>query len=63
MLALVLVRVKPHYKADMFLEVSKLKGITLKQYGGDVNLYLDEMTRGKQKMIRRTDTSIPATNM
>ena len=52
-LALVLVRVKPNYKSDMFLEVSKLKGLTLKQYGGDVKLYFDEMTRGKQRIDQK----------
>ena len=52
-LALVLARVKPHYKADMFMEVQKLKNLTLKQFGGDVNLYFDEMKRGKQRIDQK----------
>ena len=49
LLALILVRVKPHYKADMFEEVNKLKSLTLKQTGNDINQYFDAMRRGKQR--------------
>jgi hypothetical protein len=43
MVAIAMSRVKPHYHVDMWIEMKKIKELTLKQFENDVVKYLDEM--------------------
>ena len=52
-LAIALARAKPHYKADMFEELTKIKGITLKQFGNNVLQLFDAVKKGKQRMNQK----------
>ena len=42
-LAIILNRIRPHYKVDMYLEIEKLKKETLEQHGNQVDLYFDSV--------------------
>jgi hypothetical protein len=42
-LAIILNRIRPHYKVDMYLEIDKLKKETLEQHGNQIDLYFDSV--------------------
>jgi hypothetical protein len=42
-LAIILNRIRPHYKVDMYLEIERLKKETLEQHGNQVDLYFDSV--------------------
>ena len=56
MAAIVLSRIKPHYQVDMFNELTKVKALTLKQFGNNVVTYLDEM-KAKKLLIDEKDAA------
>ena len=58
MLVIVLAKIKPHYKIDMFKELSKIKSITLKQYGNNDLNYFDAAKQGKQGIDQKDEIFI-----
>ena len=56
MAAIVLFRIKPHYQVDMFNELTKIKALTLKQFGNNMVTYLDEM-KAKKLLIDEKDAA------
>ena len=47
-LAIVMSRLKPHYKVDLFAEVEKIKSITLAQFGSNLLEYFDAVKQSKK---------------
>jgi hypothetical protein len=56
-LAIVLNRIRPHYKVDMYLEIDKLKKETLEQYDNNVDLYFDSVCYHKLQIDQKNPTA------
>jgi hypothetical protein len=52
-LAIVLNRIRPHYKVDMYLEIDKLKKETLEQYDNNVDLYFNSVRYHKLQIDQK----------
>jgi len=56
-LAIVLNRVRPHYKVDMYLEIDKLKKETLEHYDNNVDLYFDSVCYHKLQIEQKNPSA------
>ena len=52
-LAIILNRIRPHYKVNMYLEINKLKKETLEQYDNNVDLYFDSVRYHKVQIDQK----------
>ena len=56
-LALVLARICPNFKVDMYAEMTKAKKLTISQYNNDVQLYFDAITFSKLQIDQKDLTA------
>jgi hypothetical protein len=56
-LALVLARIRPNFKVDMFTEISKAKKLSISQYDNDVQLYFDAIKFLKLQIDQKDSTA------
>ncbi len=56
-LALVLSRIRPNFKVDMFSEIAKAKQLTISQYDNDVQLYFDAIKFLKLQIDQKDSTA------
>ena len=56
-LALVLARICPNFKVDMFTEITKAKKLSISQYDNDVQLYFDAITFLKLQIDQKDSTA------
>jgi len=56
-LALVLARIRPNFKVDMFTEITKAKKLSISQYDNDVQLYFDAITFLKLQIDQKDSTA------
>jgi hypothetical protein len=56
-LALVLARLRPNFKVDMFSEIAKVKKLSISQYDNDVQLYFDAITFLKLQIDQKDSTA------
>ena len=56
-LVIILNRIRPHYKVDMYLEIDKLKKETLEQYDNNVDLYFDSVHYHKLQIDQKNPTA------
>ena len=56
-LALVLARIRPNFKVDMFTEITKAKKLSISQYDNDVQLYFDAITFLKLQIEQKDSTA------
>ena len=56
-LALVLARIRPNFKVDMFTEIAKVKKLAISQYENDVQLYFDAITFLKLQIDQKDPTA------
>jgi hypothetical protein len=56
-LVIILNRIRPHYKVDMYLEIDKLKKETLEQYDNNVDLYFDSIRYHKLQIDQKNQTA------
>ena len=59
LVAIILSRMKPHFNVDMWKELSKIKGLTLKQFGDNPAKYLDEMKLMKLSIDEKDPAAYP----
>jgi hypothetical protein len=52
-LAIILNRIRPHYKVNMYLKIDKLKKETLEQYDNNVDLYFDSVRYHKVQIDQK----------
>jgi hypothetical protein len=56
-LALILARIRPNFKVDMFMEITKAKKLSISQYDNDVQLYFDAITFLKLQIDQKDSTA------
>jgi hypothetical protein len=56
-LALILVRVRPNFKVDMYSEITKVKQLTIMQYDNDVQLFFDAINFFKLHIDQKDPTA------
>ena len=56
-LALVLARIRPNFKVDMFTEIAKAKKLSISQYDNDVQLYFDAIKFLKLQIDQKDPTA------
>ena len=56
-LALVIARICPNFKVDMFTEITKAKKLSISQYDNDVQLYFDAITFLKLQIDQKDSTA------
>jgi len=56
-LALVLARIRPNFKVDMFTEIAKAKKLSISQYDNDVQLYFDAIKFLKLQIDQKDSTA------
>ena len=56
-LALVLARIRPNFKVDMFTEIAKVKKLSISQHDNDVQLYFDAITFLKLQIDQKDPTA------
>jgi len=56
-LALVIARIRPNFKVDMFMEITKAKKLSISQYDNDVQLYFDAITFLKLQIDQKDPTA------
>jgi hypothetical protein len=56
-LALVLARICPNFKVDMYTEITKAKKLTISQYDNDVQLYFDTIIFSKLQIDQKDLTA------
>ncbi|MGL6008733.1 MAG: hypothetical protein ACRC1D_04680 [Culicoidibacterales bacterium] len=56
-LALILGRIRPNFKVDMYAEIGKVKKLTIAQYNNDVQLYFDAIKYIKLQIDQKDPTA------
>ena len=56
-LALVLARIHPNFKVNMYTEITKVKKLTISQYDNDVQLYFDAIMFSKLQIDQKDPTA------
>jgi hypothetical protein len=56
-LALVLARICPNFKVDMYTGITKVKKLTISQYDNDVQLYFDAIMFSKLQIDQKDPTA------
>ena len=56
-IALVIARIRPNFKVDMFMEITKAKKLSISQYDNDVQLYFDAITFLKLQIDQKDPTA------
>ena len=62
LVSMILSRIKPHFRVDMWTKIKKIKELTLKQFGNDPVKYLDEM-KMKKLLIDEKDPNACSENV
>jgi hypothetical protein len=56
-LALILARIQPNFKVDMYSEITKVKKLTIAQYDNDVQLFFDSIKFSKLHINQKDPTT------
>jgi hypothetical protein len=56
-LALILARIRPNFKVDMYSEITKVKKLTIPQYDNDVQLFFDSIKFSKLHIDQKDPTA------